>query len=214
MASVDCSKISYAAEKFSSLERSLAIGKGDARTRLANAYWTFHVICPCDLPPPLRQDLAWVYAQVTKRAARHPGEGEVEATTATMKSETAARILSVSASCRISWCARRWRESGQAETRFWSRGQPSAGTGVLATVGRTERAAAARDRGTVVRLTHHPVGAQQHRIPPNAQFAALRARRRRRNEPDRETLDRRGQFADTHIDARRVFLRVVRCHVH
>jgi hypothetical protein len=90
---IDCGRISYAAEKFDGLRRSLAIGEGDARARLISAFMSFYVIRPGDLPPPLRKHLAWVYAQITKRPARHHLEGTVEATVHTMKNATAAKIL-------------------------------------------------------------------------------------------------------------------------
>lgn len=90
---LDCSRISYAAEKFCGITRSLAIGRGDARDRLINAFSSFHVIRPEDLPPPLRKHLTWIYAQITRRPARHKWEGSVQATVSTMKTATAARIL-------------------------------------------------------------------------------------------------------------------------
>jgi hypothetical protein len=90
---VDCGRISYAAEKFTGFTRSLAIGEGDARRRLISAFGGFHVIRPEDLPQPLRKHLAWVYAQITKREARHQYEGQVEATVSTMKNATAAKVL-------------------------------------------------------------------------------------------------------------------------
>lgn len=91
--SIDCATIGYAAEKFGGLCRSLAIGGGDARARLISAFWTFHVIRPEDLPEPLRGHLSWVYAQITKRPARHREEGSVEGTVWTMRRTTAARVL-------------------------------------------------------------------------------------------------------------------------
>ena len=91
--SLDCATIGYAAEKFGGLARSLAIGSGDARERLINAHWTFHVIRPEDLPEPLRGHMKWVYAQITKRPARYEREGTVEATVWTMRKSTAAGIL-------------------------------------------------------------------------------------------------------------------------
>ena len=93
LSKVDCARISYASEKFIGFTRSLAIGKGDARERLIRAFWTFNVIRPDDLPPPLRKHLAWVYSQISRRPARHRFEGHVEATVNTMKTVTAAKIL-------------------------------------------------------------------------------------------------------------------------
>jgi len=90
---LDCGRISYAAEKFSGLCRSLAIGRGDARERLIAAFMSIHVIRPEDLPQPLRNHLAWVYAQITKRPSRHQFQGSVQATVRTMKTATAARVL-------------------------------------------------------------------------------------------------------------------------
>jgi hypothetical protein len=92
-AKLDCRRISYAAEKFGGLCRSLAIGKGDARDRLISAFMSIHVIRPDDLPPPLQKHLRWVYAQIMKRPARHQFEGAVEGTVRTMKTATAARVL-------------------------------------------------------------------------------------------------------------------------
>lgn len=89
----DCGRISYAAEKFEGLCRTLAVGKGDARERLIDTFTTIHVVEPDDLPPPLRQHLARVYEQMTEREPRHQYEGSVEATVRTMKNATAAQIL-------------------------------------------------------------------------------------------------------------------------
>lgn len=93
LAAMNCGKIGYAAEKFGGLSRYLAVGPGDARERLISAFWSFHVIRPKDLPPPLRGHLEWVYKQITRRPARHRMEGSVEASVRTMKNATAAKIL-------------------------------------------------------------------------------------------------------------------------
>lgn len=90
---VDCGRLSYVAEKLSGLCRSIAIGPADARDRLISAFWTFHVIRPDDLPPPLRKHMTWVWDQITKREPRHRMEGQVEATVRQMKNATAAKIL-------------------------------------------------------------------------------------------------------------------------
>lgn len=90
---VDCGRISYAAEKLSGLCRSMAISPGDARERLISAFWTFHVIRPEDLPPPLREHMTWVWNQIAKREPRHRMDGQVEATVRQMKNATAAKIL-------------------------------------------------------------------------------------------------------------------------
>ena len=90
---IDCNKVSYAAEKFSTLTRSLALGEGDARARLASAYWTFHVIRPEDLPPPLDAHLRWVYGHLTRYPGRHELEGSVDASLARMRNPTAAKLI-------------------------------------------------------------------------------------------------------------------------
>lgn len=90
---LDCSRISYAAEKFSGLPRTFAVGPGDARDRLINAFSVFHVVRPEHLPEPLRGHLAWVYSAISERPARHQWEGSVEATVRTMKNSTASGII-------------------------------------------------------------------------------------------------------------------------
>jgi hypothetical protein len=90
---LDCSRVRYAAEKLSGLSRSLAVAPGDARDRLINSFWSFHVIRPDDLPEPLRTHLAWVYEEITKRPGRHQREGSVEATVRAMRNTTASRII-------------------------------------------------------------------------------------------------------------------------
>lgn len=92
-ASIDCSRVRYAAEKMGGLARTLATGEGDARDRLISAFWTFHVIRPGDLPEPLKSHMQAIYDQITRRPARHRMEGSVEATVRTMRNATAARIL-------------------------------------------------------------------------------------------------------------------------
>jgi hypothetical protein len=93
IATIDCNRIRYASEKLGGLARTLAIGEGDARDRLINAFSTFHVIRPDDLPEPLKGHLKRVYEQITRKPARHQMEGSVEATVRTMKNATAAAIL-------------------------------------------------------------------------------------------------------------------------
>jgi hypothetical protein len=70
MKAVDCNRIRYAAEKFSGLAQSFAVGEGDARSRLVSSFATWHVIRPDELPQPVRDHLKWVYDQVTRRPAR------------------------------------------------------------------------------------------------------------------------------------------------
>jgi hypothetical protein len=91
--SLNCQTIRYAAGKLRGLCRQLAVAPGDARDRLIGAYHTIHPISPTDLPEPLRAHLAHLYAEITKRPARHTREGAVEATVRTMKNATAARVL-------------------------------------------------------------------------------------------------------------------------
>jgi hypothetical protein len=92
VATIDCSRIRYAAEKLGGLARTLAIGEGDARDRLINAFSTFHVIRPVDLPEPVKGHMQKIYEQITRKPARY-NEGSVEATVRTMKNATAAAVL-------------------------------------------------------------------------------------------------------------------------
>ncbi len=91
--SLDCQPISYAAGKLRGLCRQLAVAPGDARDRLIGAYYTIQPVSPSDVPEPLRTHLAHLYAEITKRPARHSREGAVEATVRTMKNQAAARLM-------------------------------------------------------------------------------------------------------------------------
>lgn len=99
-AKVDCNRIDYALSNLDQAVQAMAVGPGDVRQRLTSAFWTFHVVRPEDLPPPLDEHMQWVYDQLTHRPARYRGEGTVAATTAQMRRSTgvkiAERILAIS----------------------------------------------------------------------------------------------------------------------
>ena len=56
----------YAFEKLSVAMETLATGPGDVRSRLLDAYSTFHPAGEKDFPEHLRADWRWVYAQLTR----------------------------------------------------------------------------------------------------------------------------------------------------
>jgi hypothetical protein len=58
---------SYTAEKMSSAVRILAVGKGEARSRLWPAFLEFHPLTVEDFPENLRCDFEWIMHELTKR---------------------------------------------------------------------------------------------------------------------------------------------------
>jgi hypothetical protein len=57
----------YAAEKISSAIRILAIGEGDARSRLLSAFVEFQTLKTEDFPDELQSDYDWIIHELTKR---------------------------------------------------------------------------------------------------------------------------------------------------
>ena len=66
----------YAYEKFSRTIYALAIGAGDIRSRLLNAYDQFGVITQDHLLKHLREDLIWIKKTITKYNEKWPGQLE------------------------------------------------------------------------------------------------------------------------------------------
>jgi hypothetical protein len=89
---VDCNRLSYAREKLREALRSMAVGGGDIRERLRDAYLIFHVVRAKELPLLLQEHYRWVIEQLTWRPARHPNEGTLDATVWQMKRQTGAKI--------------------------------------------------------------------------------------------------------------------------
>jgi hypothetical protein len=82
-----------ACERFTGTVRTLAIGKGDVRSRLKAAYLLhLHLVQERDLPPELREDYHWIMAQLTRYKPELPGEGSVQATLRRIQRATGARI--------------------------------------------------------------------------------------------------------------------------
>ena len=90
--SVNCTQIIYAHGKFREVVRSLAVGPADVRARLRSAFWTFHVVRPENLPPPLDQHLRWVIDKLNCRQPRFSGDGTLDATVAGMQRRTGVKI--------------------------------------------------------------------------------------------------------------------------
>jgi len=56
----------YANQQLALAIRILALGAGDIRHRLLEAYSQFHPLTPSHFPEYLREDFSWVLAQLTK----------------------------------------------------------------------------------------------------------------------------------------------------
>ena len=96
----------YALDKFFVAVQSLATGPGDVRSRLYNAYMSFHPVQTGDLPEDLRDDFEWIQTQLTKYDELYPGQkaklqeagmenhlpGSIRATLSRIKNKTGAKI--------------------------------------------------------------------------------------------------------------------------
>jgi GNAT superfamily N-acetyltransferase len=88
----------YADEQLSKAIRILAVGAGDVRSRLLDAYAAqFHPLQPSHFPEHLRKEFEWVMAQLTKRGPQMDSEGNVrkgsvENTLLRMQRNTGVRI--------------------------------------------------------------------------------------------------------------------------
>ena len=67
----------YAHEKLLVALSSLATGAGDIRSRLLDAYLSFHPLKESDFPEHLRADFRWVLAQMTKFPPYHLSDGNM-----------------------------------------------------------------------------------------------------------------------------------------
>ena len=70
----------------------LAIGPGDVRSRLKDAYYSLALVQQEHLPPELRKDFEWVMKSLTKPKARHSQESDLDMTLHYMQNRTGARI--------------------------------------------------------------------------------------------------------------------------
>jgi membrane-bound lytic murein transglycosylase B len=66
----------YASEKLASAVRSMTVGPGDVRQRLADAYMIFHTVRADDLPEGLRSDWEWVLQQLTRFGPVYDRDGK------------------------------------------------------------------------------------------------------------------------------------------
>lgn len=69
----------YAAEKLSNAVHALAVGPGDIKSRLRDAFTELVSLSERDLPEKLRADLRWIKNELTKKEAtsRAVIEGEI-----------------------------------------------------------------------------------------------------------------------------------------
>lgn len=90
-------RYNYAQEKLYVAIRSLAIGQGDVRTRLVDAFMSFHTLKEDDLPPKHRKDWRWIITQLTKHGpiCDYKGKiykGSVENTMSKIRNSTGLKI--------------------------------------------------------------------------------------------------------------------------
>ena len=78
----------YAQEKFYTAVSGMAKSSASLRTRIFNAYLSFHVLRPDEMPEDLREDYKWIMDQLTKSEAEGD-EGKVQASLKKMDDETA-----------------------------------------------------------------------------------------------------------------------------
>jgi hypothetical protein len=92
----------YTREKLCAAVRVLAVGEGDARSRVWSAYLEFHPLRPEHFPPEVRDRFNFIMHELTKRPEQRsvyiPGtrewvpEGLVPANIRRMRNRTAAKI--------------------------------------------------------------------------------------------------------------------------
>lgn len=88
---------SYAYGKLSIAIDTLAVGPGDIRERLNDAFLEFHPVSIHDLPDHLKADWSWIMGQLTKFGPVHNWKGEVsrgsvENTLSRIKNATGVKI--------------------------------------------------------------------------------------------------------------------------
>ena len=87
----------YAHQLLSRTVDTLATAPGDVRSRLLQAYSTFHPLTPEHFPEPLRKDFEWVMKQLTNREPflNYKGSierGKVEVSLKHMRNSTGVKI--------------------------------------------------------------------------------------------------------------------------
>lgn len=82
----------YALEKLNQAVRLLAIGEGDVRSRLNEAYLVFHPVQERDFPDHLKKDWMWICEQLTRFEPPYEGRGRVEYTLSKIQNRTGRKI--------------------------------------------------------------------------------------------------------------------------
>ena len=85
----------YAREKLFGAIANLALGPGDIRSRLWDAYTEMHPLREDDFPEELRADWHWIDTQLTKYEPRNEYEreiGQVQTTLMRIKRKTGVKI--------------------------------------------------------------------------------------------------------------------------
>lgn len=86
------SQLIYAAEKFSMAVYRLAIGPGDVRSRLREAFDEFHPVQSSLLPEDIKKEYDWIFEQLTKRERRFERDSRLDATLYRMWNSTGVKI--------------------------------------------------------------------------------------------------------------------------
>jgi hypothetical protein len=87
----------YAHQKLTLAVHSLAVGAGDVRSRLRDAFLILHVIHEQDFPDSLKNQWRWIKLQVTKFGPRedeigHIYQGSIDNTLGRIKNSTGTKI--------------------------------------------------------------------------------------------------------------------------
>ena len=86
---------SYALEKLEAAVRALAIGPGDVRSRLWDAFMVFNPLKEAHFPDNLKSDYRWVMSQLTKYGPEGEGKrkkGSVQVSLSRMRNSTGVEI--------------------------------------------------------------------------------------------------------------------------
>ena len=82
----------YASDLFKSAVYLLAVGPGDVRSRLREAFDKFYPVQSHLLPDDIKKEYDCIFKQLTKREKRFPSDGKVDATLYRMRNSTGAKI--------------------------------------------------------------------------------------------------------------------------
>ena len=82
----------YLIEAFGIAVRTLAIGKGDARHRIADAWFSLHTLRAEELPSPLRRRFRAIMRKLTSRPPQHRLDTAPDASARRMQNRTASAM--------------------------------------------------------------------------------------------------------------------------